>query len=167
MLNQRYLAYLIFFLAIWMSSCSQKEIYYQYEELKDGSWKQATECVFYVDSASYDSLQAYDIWLEVTHNIGYRYQDLWIGYILEIDTDTVNNEKSEIQFQIADNEGKWYGSGFGSLYQISFPLIRNVFFDRGEIRKDYRIRISHRMTDNPLIGIEKVGVRIEKTSSMD
>lgn len=167
MLNLKYFIILISFLALGFISCSQKEIYYQYEELKNGKWNQTTECVFYIDSASYDSLQSYDILLEVVHNNSYKYQNLWIGYTLELDTDSIYTNKQEKEYIIADSEGKWYGSGFGSSYQISMPLLKNVYFDKGNVRKNHRIRISHRMTDNPLIGIEKVGIKIEKSSSVN
>ncbi|WP_159461381.1 gliding motility lipoprotein GldH [Dysgonomonas massiliensis] len=167
MLNLKYFIILISFLALGFISCSQKEIYYQYEELKNGKWNQTTECVFYVDSASYDSLQSYDILLEVVHNNSYKYQNLWIGYTLELDADSIYTNKQEKEYIIADSEGKWYGSGFGSSYQISMPLLKNVYFDKGNVRKNHRIRISHRMTDNPLIGIEKVGIKIEKSSSVN
>lgn len=167
MLNLKYFIILISFLALGFISCSQKEIYYQYEELKNGKWNQTTECVFYVDSASYDSLQSYNILLEVVHNNSYKYQNLWIGYTLELDADSIYTDKQEKEYIIADSEGKWYGSGFGSSYQISMPLLKNVYFDKGNVRKNHRIRISHRMTDNPLIGIEKVGIKIEKSSSVN
>lgn len=167
MLNLKYAIILISFLALGFISCSQKEVYYQYEELKNGKWNQTTECVFYIDSASYDSLQSYDILLEVVHNNSYKYQNLWIGYTLELDADSIYTNKQEKEYIIADSEGKWYGSGFGSSYQISMPLLKNVYFDKGNVRKNHRIRISHRMTDNPLIGIEKVGIKIEKSSSVN
>ena len=167
MLNLKYFIILISFLALGFISCSQKEVYYQYEELKNGKWNQTTECVFYIDSASYDSLQSYDILLEVVHNNSYKYQNLWIGYTLELDADSIYTNKQEKEYIIADSEGKWYGSGFGSSYQISMPLLKNVYFDKGNVRKNHRIRISHRMTDNPLIGIEKVGIKIEKSSSVN
>lgn len=162
MLNRLYLMILILFLAIGFYSCSHKEIFYQYEEIKDGKWNQGSECVFYIDSASYDSLQSYNIWLEIVHGTSYKYQDLWIGYTLELDADTIYTEKQEKQYKIADNEGKWYGSGFGSSYQLSLSLLSNVYFDKGKTRKKHRIRISQRMTDYSLRGIEKVGIRIEK-----
>lgn len=167
MLNLKYAIILISFLALGFISCSQKEVYYQYEELKNGKWNQTTECVFYIDSASYDSLQSYDILLEVVHNNSYKYQNLWIGYTLELDADSIYTNKQEKEYIIADSEGKWYGSGFVSSYQISMPLLKNVYFDKGNVRKNHRIRISHRMTDNPLIGIEKVGIKIEKSSSVN
>lgn len=162
MLNRIYLFISIFFLLVCFSSCNQKEIYYQYQELKNGKWDRSTELVFQLDSLTYDSFQLYNISLEIVHNSAYKYSDVWIGYLLESNLDSIKDKIKEKKFLIADDRGQWNGAGFGSSYQISFPLDKRVLFKKDSLRRNYVIRISHLMTDDPLVGIEKVGVKIEK-----
>jgi gliding motility-associated lipoprotein GldH len=62
-----------------------------------------------------------------------------------------------LQFALAEANGKWLGSSAGRLHQITLPYLRHVRFDSG---KTVRFTIRQAMTDNPLKGIEKVGIRI-------
>lgn len=98
----------------------------------------------------------YNISIEITNNNDYPYSNLWCYIENNIANDSIIDKTSH-EFILADVFGKWNGSGFGALYQSSFQLTEQITFKE---KKNYQIRILHGMRDEPLTGIEKVGIWI-------
>ena len=138
------------------SSCSQNEAYFQYRELKNAEWERYDTLYFEIDSIQSSGLHT--VYLEVTNNVNYPYQNLWL-FAQDNFTDSTYVEH-KIECRLADESGKWLGSGFGSLYQTSFVYRGNIVFSPE--RKDYRVKIVHGMRDEVLTGIERIGVKIIK-----
>jgi len=99
----------------------------------------------------------YKISIELVNNGNYPYQNIWFFI-----SDNINDSSfvsSSKQYMLADKFGRWYGSGFGSTYQLSLDYIPSVIFEQ---KRNYRIKIVHGMRDELLEGIEKIGIKIEK-----
>lgn len=139
-------------------SCGQREIYSQFHELKNTEWAQNDTLVFDIDSSLFDLNTAYKLSVEITNNVNYPYRNIWFFIHDNLKSDSVFTEISK-EYQLADEFGKWKGSGFATTFQLSLPLYDNLVFSR---RENYRIKIQHGMRDEPLKGIEKIGVKIEQ-----
>ncbi len=139
-------------------SCEKQEIYYRFHELKNAQWTQGDTMVFDVDSTLFELYTPYRLTVEVTNNAHYPYKNIWLFMQDNFKNDTIFIKSSK-EFQLADEFGKWNGSGFGTLFQASFPLDENLIFTE---RRNYRIKLGHGMRDEPLTGIEKIGLKIEK-----
>ena len=64
-----------------------------------------------------------------------------------------------LQYNLADEKGKWYGKGFGDIHELNLPYKSNVFFpDKGI----YEFKIQHGMRIENLKGVYDIGVKIEK-----
>jgi len=148
-----YVLYL-FVLSIFLS-CTEKETYFQYFELKKGEWSKYDTLYYDIDSASVITNVPMNVEIELTNNSEYLYRNIW----LYIQDDFAGNlfQKYEKQYQLCDEFGKWYGAGYGSLYQLSLIYKENVIFEE---KRNYRIKLVHGMRDEPLIGIEKTGIKI-------
>ena len=83
----------------------------------------------------------------IRHKDSYKYRDIW----LTINTDTLH-------LYLADSIGNWIGNGIGDTRQWSAPIHLKML-KQDSIRK---LRITHIMQDNPLKGIEHVGIRIKE-----
>lgn len=140
------------------TSCQHNEIYYHFGELKNGLWTTNDTLVFDIDTTVFELNVPYDVTLEVTNNVNYPYRNIWFFVQHNFANDSVYVDCSK-EFFLADESGKWTGSGFGSLYQTSFPLDKTFTFTE---KRNYRIKVIHGMRDNTLHGIEKVGIRISK-----
>ena len=138
-------------------ACGKKEVYYQFKQIKNGEWNVDSLLVFDLDTLLMEKEMLYDIHIEVTNNISYPYQNLWLftSYVVN---DSIVRER-QTQFVLADKNGVWTGKGFGSLYQSTHLWLGSYRFK--EI-KDSRIYVKHGMTDSVLKGVEKVGIKIEK-----
>lgn len=137
-------------------SCNEREPYFQYNELKEGKWIQHDTLFFTIDSASYKPDIPYNLYLEVTNNVNYPYQNIWFFTWDNIGNDTVYTHL-EKEYVLADEFGKWKGEGFGSLYQSTFLYKEHVVFNDN---RDITIKVLHGMRDEELTGIEKIGVRL-------
>ena len=66
-----------------------------------------------------------------------------------------------LQYFLADNQGKWYGKGFGDIHEMNLPYKTNVFFP---LKGVYHFKIRHGMRVENLKGVYDFGLRIEKYS---
>jgi gliding motility-associated lipoprotein GldH len=66
-----------------------------------------------------------------------------------------------LQYNLADEKGKWYGKGFGDIHELNLPYKSNVYFP---VKGTYQFKIQHGMRIEDLKGVYDFGVRIEKIS---
>lgn len=137
-------------------SCDHKEDYYRFCEIKDGKWGQHDTLIFDIDSAHIELNTVYNIAIEITNNNDYPYRNFWCFVEDNISNDSIV-DRTNIELILADEFGKWKGSGFGALYQSSTQLKEQISFAE---KRNYRICILQGMRDEPLAGIEKVGIKI-------
>ncbi len=64
-----------------------------------------------------------------------------------------------LQYNLADEKGKWYGRGFGDIHELNLPYKSNVFFPKKGI---YEFKVQHGMRVENLKGVYDFGLRIEK-----
>ena len=138
-------------------SCDKQEIYYHFHELKNAEWQQKDTLIFDIDSTLIELDKPYSLSIEVSNNVNYPYQNIWFFTQSNIETDSIYTDISK-EFQLADEFGKWHGSGFGSIYQSSLNFGKITFKEK----RNYRIKLEHGMRDEPLKGIEKVGIKISQ-----
>lgn len=143
--------------AVCFSSCNNREVYYSYREIKNQEWSKHDTLYFDIDSTVINTDVDYNITIEIANNVDYPYRNVWF-YVQDNISDTVFQNYSS-QYLLADEFGQWYGSGFGALYQMSLVYNKSIRFNG---RRNYRIKIVHGMRDEPLKGIEKIGIKIEK-----
>lgn len=146
-------------------SCSKQDTYFHIHEIKDAKWAQndtlrvtIDTVMLRLDSVLFEANMPYTLSLEVTNNVSYPYRNIWFFIQSNFNSDSTYTTESK-EYQLADIEGKWLGAGFGSLYQSSFPVADNIYFNE---KRNYYIKIEHGMRDEPLIGIEKVGLKLSK-----
>jgi len=142
-------------LVSFLFSCQRNEIYYSFQELNNGKWSQYDTLYFEIDSSSVIIGKPIQCDIELVNNTDYLYRNIWL-YIQDDFSDTlyVQNER---QYELCDEYGKWHGSGFGSLYQLSLSYKKDIIFKE---KRNYRVRLIQGMRDEPLFGIEKVGIKL-------
>jgi len=64
-----------------------------------------------------------------------------------------------LEFELADEKGKWYGRGSGDVHELNLPYRSNVFFP---LKGPYTFKIQHGMRIGDLKGVYDIGLRIEK-----
>ncbi len=141
-------------------SCGVKSPYYQKQmSIPDARWAYAFQPEFKINIE--DTAAHYDMMLLVRHDEGYPYANLWLRMHIKAPGDTTFSEGKRIELELADVEGKWKGSGMGSIWEHRILLNRSqqpTFKEPGT----YEIRIEQVMRNNPLSSILNIGLRIEK-----
>ena len=64
-----------------------------------------------------------------------------------------------LQYNLADEKGKWYGKGFGDIHELNLPYKSNIFFP---VKGIYEFKIQHGMRIENLKGVYDFGLKIEK-----
>jgi gliding motility-associated lipoprotein GldH len=66
-----------------------------------------------------------------------------------------------LQYNLADEKGKWFGKGFGDIHELNLPYKSNIYFPR---KGTYTFAVQHGMRIEDLKGVYDFGIRIEKIS---
>lgn len=136
-------------------SCSKGEVYYRFHHIEKGRWYRDSTLVFSIDSVALHPAKRYDVNLEITTNRAYPYRDVWMLVNQNL-TDTLFRSDT-LHYRLADDYGRWLGSGAGGLNQLSLPYLSSVHL---VTPYPYKVFIRQIMTDDPLTGIEKVGIKV-------
>lgn len=149
-------SFLMIFFFLFLISCHQNEVFFSYQSLPKSGWNKDSLLTFNFQVT--DTVPKYDVFIQVRHYGNYPYQNLWL--FLENKNVRKNIiKKDTIEFFLADEFGKWLGNGSGAIKEMPVYYRQQIHFpDSGR----YQILIGQGMRDSLLVGIEKVGIRIEK-----
>lgn len=148
---------IIILLAILFFSCDPKQVYEKNVEIADLKWNINDTIEFNVPIQ--DTLNPHNIYFNVRNTSKYSMQNLYVfihstspnGMILQ---DTV-------EFYLADDRGRWTGSGWGDIYDNQFLYKKNVRFP---VSGTYTFKYIQGMRTETLRYISDVGLRIEKVN---
>lgn len=101
-----------------------------------------------------DSVTMMDVVLLLRHGNGYEYSNIWLEVSRPYGEDVI---RDTFNITLADNSGKWYGSGLGLTFQIEDTIYRNV-----EVYRDKAWRIRHIMRCDTLENIEQIGLGFDQ-----
>lgn len=149
--------WVFFSMLLVLSSCGGNDVFYQYETVPANGWHQDTAIHFNVNIA--DTVSRYNVYVNVRNRGEYPHQNLWL-FIEQQSPDSTLFVDS-INFYLADQRGKWLGSGVGSVYEMPVLYRQNIQFpDSG----NYSFSFRQGMRDSVLTGLNDLGLRIEKVS---
>lgn len=136
-------------------SCNRNDLYFQYEKIPASGWSQDSAVTFDVEIA--DDSTAYNVYINVRNRGEYPHQNLWL-FINQMSPDSTITSDT-IDFYLADQYGKWLGSGIGSVYEMPVLYQQQVKFSQ---KGHYRFEIYQGMRDSLLTGLNNIGLRLEK-----
>lgn len=138
------------------ASCDSNRIYEQNETIPESGWNMSDIKKFEVEIK--DPATPVNFYINVRHADGYPYSNLF----LFIKTNLPGGKASvdTLECMLADEKGKWLGSGIGDIYDNQIPFKRNVRFPQAG---KYVFEIQQGMRTDGVPLIMDVGLRIEKT----
>lgn len=141
--------------ALW--SCRQSVVYEETFEIDpQRGW-------LYADSLTYvfsidDTLQIYNLYMEVDHLVDYPYQNLYIN-IRTIFPDG-NSLAQILSLELSDKQGFWEGDCNSKDCNLRILIQERVYFNQ---KGDYRIVVEQYMRTDSLSGLQSIGLQLEKT----
>ena len=137
-----------------MLSCRPSPILDELTSFEDHKWHM--DSVVQVQWEPQDSGIPVFMSLYVRHLSDYPYNNLFL--FRTVSTVEGMAYSDTVDVQLADELGRWNGSGMSNLKTIMVPVGKSaVRFKKGE---RYTLRIQHGMRDTVLYGIQDVGVRL-------
>ncbi|MCX6267582.1 MAG: gliding motility lipoprotein GldH [Bacteroidetes bacterium] len=147
---------LLFFLLIMVFfSCDSKRVFEEHIPLKKGVWNVNNMLQFNVPIT--DLIAGYNVYLNVRNGPEYKYSNLFL-FMNTIFPDG-QIARDTIELTLADYDGRWLGSGMGSVKFSRFLFQKNVRFKQAG---NYRFVMEQAMRVSDLNGINDIGLRIEK-----
>jgi gliding motility-associated lipoprotein GldH len=99
----------------------------------------------------------YNIFINLRHTDAYKYANIW--FKVSIIQPTKTKKTDRVEYAIASADGAWLGTTSGSLFTYQLPYKQNYSFAH---KGKYIIIVEQNMRDNPLDGINDIGVKVEE-----
>ncbi|NVK52029.1 MAG: gliding motility lipoprotein GldH [Flavobacteriaceae bacterium] len=155
---------LLLFIAVFLgfTSCDSKRVYDTYKTLDNQSWNLDKKVQFSFNIN--DTLTKNNLFINVRNNNKYNFNNLFL--ITELNFPNGKKIVDTLEYQMADNSGKFLGNGFTEIKESKLFYKEHVVFPISGV---YTLAISQAMRKNNQIdgiqnleGITEVGFRIEK-----
>ena len=99
----------------------------------------------------------YTISLFFRNNINYPYRNIYMFVDILYNHNIIQTDT--LQYAITDKYGRWYGKGIGNTKDNYFLFESNLQFQNVGA---YTFNITHGMRNNPLVGCDKIGLKISE-----
>jgi len=146
---------LILIFLLVFSSCDSKRIFEENTPIERRSWKATNKLEFSVQID--DTTIPYNIFLNIRNGMDYPYSNLYL--FLKTTFPDGKVALDTIECMLADYDGRWLGSGIGSVKFNKFLFQKGVYLTQ---KGKYNFEFEQAMRVNELKGITDVGLRIER-----
>ena len=143
-------------------SCTEHLAYSTYRSTDNGSW--GREEVMEFSFTELDTVQPYNVFITLRNDAQYPYSNLFV--IAEMTHPDGTSERDTLEYAMADAEGNWLGSGYGSVRENKLWYRENIVFPDSGV---YTVTVSQAMRKvgsvggiEELPGVLDVGLQIEK-----
>lgn len=143
-------------LAMTFASCGNKDVVFDESVIiPNASWD--NQELPYFDVNVEDTLSAYNFYLNIRHLENYRYSNFYM--FMHTTFPDGNQTHDTVEIVLAYPDGRWVGSGSGSMRNNKILLNDNLYFP---LKGTYRFEIEQAMREDVLDGVTDVGVCFEK-----
>jgi gliding motility-associated lipoprotein GldH len=136
-------------------SCNSDLHYRESKDIPDSEWNK-NNILSYKFSIS-DTLQPYNVYLNVRNTSKYQFRNLYL--FVETTSPSGQSVKDTFECILADEKGRWYGKGWGDIYENKILYKKFIRFPRSGT---YSIEIQQAMRKANLKHITDLGVLIEE-----
>lgn len=141
-------------LVFFIVSCDTSRVYEEWADIPTQGWHKDSLCYFNIDIS--DTLSEHNLIIGIRNENNYAYQNLWL--FITSEAPAGQSVTDTLQYDLANTSGKWYGSGWGSLYTSMNYFKPDVRFAQSG---RYRVTIGQGMREEQLKGIRSIGFRVE------
>jgi gliding motility-associated lipoprotein GldH len=139
-----------------MVGCNINSLYEGAVDITNGKWDKSQIAKF--DFAVKDTINGYDIRINIRNTNEYSFSNLYM--FLTTITPSGKLKRDTLEMTLADDKGKWLGTGLGGIWASETLYQKNIRFPQSGT---YRIEITQAMRNDVLEGIRDVSLRVEKT----
>ena len=144
----------VVFIGLAMACNQDKVVYDTYISVNPKGWFADSIADFTVEIE--DTTTQYAVYLKMRHNSTYPYRNIW--FFRSISSKRGVEYTDTINYVLADEMGKWLGSGIGENKHVVMPLRTEAL--RFNKPGKYQFSIQHGMRDEILSGITEIGLEV-------
>lgn len=146
---------LLTFTGIIIFSCDSKKIYESNVEIPNGVWnlEHVAKFKFPIEKTEIP----YNLKVNVRNSQHYLYQNLWL--FIKTTSPSQKSQYDTLNCVLANDKGKWLGSGISNVFDITVPYKQAVGFPE---KGTYTVEIRHGMRMKDLPKVLEIGLRVEK-----
>lgn len=138
-----------------VSSCDPGRVFDDNKTIEGDAWYYKNRVPF--DVRIKDTTKLYNVYVNLRVSADYKYSNIFmLVHTLNPDKKT---DQRRIEIKLANESGKWLGSGLGDLYDYQFPAFRKVKFPQQGF---YRFELEQNMRDDTLMHVKAAGIRVEE-----
>jgi gliding motility-associated lipoprotein GldH len=149
---------LLLSLVLFLGSCgrSRNIIFTDSAVMPGTTWNLSDKPDFRVNIT--DTALRTDVCFNIRTGSAYPFRNIWL-FVTAVSPDGKTSISDTLQYDLADEKGKWYGKGFGDIHELKLPFRQNVYFP---MKGSYHFILQHGMRTEMLKGVYDIGIRIEK-----
>jgi gliding motility-associated lipoprotein GldH len=137
-------------------SCKPSVDFAENMDIPGANWEAEKPIRF--EFLSNDTVNFKDILFNLRHTGQYPYSNLFL-FVTTL-APNGNTQKDTVEFLLADNRGRWFGSGIGDVHSLQLVFKRNIRF--GQTGR-YIFYVQHGMREKVLNGITDLGLLIKNS----
>lgn len=145
--------YIIIGILLVLPSCNSETVFISSSTMENNEWDYSNIITYEFNIT--DTVNSNNISLFMRNDLDYSYRNIHL--IISLFNDDLTIVTDTVQYEIADQYGRWTGQGIGDVKSNYLRLNDVVTFPNKGI---YYFSIKHGMRDTPLKGVRKIGLEI-------
>jgi len=146
---------IVIILMLAYTSCTNQNNFSFSQEIEADGWSKYYKPSFTAEIR--DTLSAYDISISLRNTHKYPFRNIFL--FVTTTSPSGLSIKDTVEYQLADEKGKWYGKGLGDLHNLTVPLKTNILFP---VSGEFNFKIEQGMRKENLPGISDIGIIIKQ-----
>lgn len=138
-----------------VAACDSDVLYNENHDIDSRGWQIDDKQVYNFETD--DTTTNYLCYIDIRNSFDYPYSNLYLNVVTIFPHGEVASD-TNIEFTLAQPDGKWLGKASGRYVDGRYPLCLFHFPEAGT----YQFIVSHAMRDTALVGIRNIGIHIEK-----
>jgi gliding motility-associated lipoprotein GldH len=145
---------LVTVLSLVLLSCNSNRFFHETKRIPDGIWNTENRISF--DLSIPDTSKRFLMFIDIRHDVEYPFANIYMF----LDTRFPDGKiaRDTIECQLADYDGRWLGSGSGSIRFNRFRFQKGIRFTR---KGNYSFTFEQAMRKSRLNGIRDIGIELE------
>lgn len=140
-----------------LSACDSNVVFTDSQPMPEITWKLMDILPFRIPIT--DTLNSNNVFFTIRTGTSYPFRNIYL--FVKTTSPDGKSITDTLQYNLADEKGKWFGKGFGDIHELKLPYKSNVYFP---MKGSYQFNIQHGMRIENLKGVYDLGLRIEKIS---
>lgn len=141
--------------ALLMAACDSHVLYHETMHVDEEGWNMDEKLVYNLETE--DTVSTYVCFLDIRNRNDYPFSNIYF-FVKTIYPNGEVAVDTNIEFTLADPDGRWRGKNNGRYVDGRYPLCYFHFPDAGK----YQFVIQHAMRDTVLRGVKDVAMHVER-----